>query len=329
MTGDYQAVLALDPDNEQALALKSRDAEILAALAKGDYQTVLSLDPNNSEAMALNKKDAEITSLLLAMNYQGVLEIEPQNAKAIAMKNMAKSIRSFVSLGDYQSAFEKDPDLTRSLISDDLTKIRIFETRSASVGSANGENLLEKLITVQHDTMLYSTPDLDLSNSVKSFPFLSDFYVLEDSTNTSSVYHVEHVVDKTKGWISRHAGVVLTDHKLVIVPSAPEFSLESSSGDIVSFVPDERGDNILGLDNKIGVGIVENRMSKNLSGAVVQHTYDVMFTGPKNPLGADDEIPALEIVFVYEATDAFLWEIDGVKFKDVLQKIMTNAGRLC
>jgi formylglycine-generating enzyme required for sulfatase activity len=59
--GDWETVLALDPDNEAGTQLKA--AAVAAALAKGDWKAVLSLDPDNREGLQL-KAAAEKAAIM-------------------------------------------------------------------------------------------------------------------------------------------------------------------------------------------------------------------------------------------------------------------------
>ena len=110
--GDYEAALALDPSNAEALALK-KAAELSSLLDRGDYEAALTLDPSNAEALAL-KKAAELSSLLDRGDYEAALTLDPSNAEALALKKAA-DLSSLLDRGDYEAALTLDPSNAEAL----------------------------------------------------------------------------------------------------------------------------------------------------------------------------------------------------------------------
>jgi sulfatase modifying factor 1 len=84
--GDWETVLALDPDNEAGTQLKA--AAVAAALAKGDWKAVLALDATNSEGLRLLA--AAITAAIGKGDWKTVLSLDPDNREGLQLKAAAE-----------------------------------------------------------------------------------------------------------------------------------------------------------------------------------------------------------------------------------------------
>jgi sulfatase modifying factor 1 len=88
--GDWETVLALDPDNEAGAQLKA--AAVPAALAKGDWKAVLALDATNSEALRMQA--AAITAAIGKGDWETVLALDPDNEAGAQLKAAAVLARA-------------------------------------------------------------------------------------------------------------------------------------------------------------------------------------------------------------------------------------------
>jgi len=96
---DYARVLAIEPDNKEAL--------LEVALEKNEFKTALELDPTNPRALLLEKQH-ELNSLLADGNYEAALKMDPQNATAKQLKKDAE-FQAAISTRDYKKALLIDP----------------------------------------------------------------------------------------------------------------------------------------------------------------------------------------------------------------------------
>ncbi|MDB4532797.1 SUMF1/EgtB/PvdO family nonheme iron enzyme [bacterium] len=110
---DYLTVLRLDPTNAQGLELK-KAADLRRALADGDHSTALLLDPDNTKALAMKKLD-DIDQALSRGDFAAALTLDPNNAVALAMKKTAADIQLALSAGDYAAALTLDPNNAAAL----------------------------------------------------------------------------------------------------------------------------------------------------------------------------------------------------------------------
>jgi sulfatase modifying factor 1 len=113
--GDWNAVLALDPNNIEAK--RKRTEAIAAALAKGDWKAVLALDPNNSKAQQL-ERTAKITAALKKGDWAEVLKLDPGNSKAKEMKVAAANktkIDALLATGDWAEVLKLDPGNSKAM----------------------------------------------------------------------------------------------------------------------------------------------------------------------------------------------------------------------
>tara|TARA_B100000700_G_scaffold167709_1_gene185239 strand:- start:2331 stop:5780 length:3450 start_codon:yes stop_codon:yes gene_type:complete len=106
---DFKAVLQLEPENREALAMK-RQSDIKDALASGEFSVALELAPDNPEALAM-KKEFEIKKALEEGDYKRVLSLDPKNEKALEEKRLFDALES----GDYQLALQIAPNNPRAL----------------------------------------------------------------------------------------------------------------------------------------------------------------------------------------------------------------------
>jgi formylglycine-generating enzyme required for sulfatase activity len=99
MAKDYATVLAIEPDNKEAL--------VEVALQNNDYTTALALDTQNPRVLRL-KKQHELKRFLATGNYQAALKLDPLNTAAQKIKKDA-DIQAAISAGDYKTALLIDP----------------------------------------------------------------------------------------------------------------------------------------------------------------------------------------------------------------------------
>jgi len=84
--GDWETVLALDPDNEAGTKLKA--AAVAAALATGDWKAVLALDATNSEGLRMQAAFTEkaVAAALVKGDWKEVLALDATNSEGLRMQ---------------------------------------------------------------------------------------------------------------------------------------------------------------------------------------------------------------------------------------------------
>jgi hypothetical protein len=224
----------------------------------------------------------------------------------------------------------------------------ITPTQNAADGKAEfvyavGEDgkktrLKTKLITVKQFQKLYPKPNeasRGQALDVGAFSVFHQIKTAEGRTEEGGFYRVSDSQGDPKGWL-RKSEVAVWKTRYALYPLE-----EAISGGVfkvykIGAVGEKRTDKTAVLDtppktDQLRLAVILEPPKEDEGDDTL---YDVLCLdrsadqgkgGIKDLLKKLDEL-SMDIVFVYEATDALAWEIDGVKVKDLLQTLMKNIA---
>ena len=209
----------------------------------------------------------------------------------------------------------------------------------ATNADGSASNLKAKLVTHKTIQKIYPKPDSDTVKDAESVGAFSVFHQLKTDAGKSEegeFYRVGDSRGNHLGWIKKE-DVVVWKTRYVLQP----INSNISDGDFTVYnignIGEKRTDGVVIMDNppaqtKLRLAFILAPPEKEEGDDTI---YDVLCldrTGDQSTGGVEDILKKLqdismEIVFVYEATDALQWEFGGNTLKGYLQSVMKDIAK--